>query len=375
MEHQRGGREAQCFQGGDLFALGGHQPSKHDIQEECRHPEEDDGDGDRHDLLLIEFILEEAVRRLIPAGDGADRTIRLEQPVEFIDHLLRVDAGNERHDGVVEGAFHIEGRLRRAAVDPENGVEPVVRDRYPRLHRIDIFRRQRDGRDMKALKAPVQHHRQFAAECHRVGLGKRLVDRGVLRDARLRRAASTHMQSRQRLIAGMRQRHHARRNRQRRRWPIQDYVPDDAGLDRGDPGNLPELRHHRKRRALQRDEHLREAGACVEAITPCTQGAIGRYRSDKDGHAGRDHQRNRDHLAAHGPDIPQQLAIEQAHQRTSFGVSLCGLRSSPTMRPPPRRRTRSAMPAMAALWVMMTVVVPSSSLARAMAASTTFPVS
>ena len=250
VEHQRGGRKAQRLQGGDLFALGRHQPSKHDIQEECRDGEEDDGNGDRHDLLLIEFILEEAVRRLIPAGDGTDRTVRLEQPVEFIDHLFRVGARDERHDGVVEGAFHIEGRLRRAAVDPENGVEPVVRDRYPRLHRIDVFRRQRDRRDMKALKAPVQHHRHIGAELHPVGLGKRLVDGDVLRGTRLRRAAPTHMQPRQWLVSGMRQRHHARRNRQRRRWPIQDYVPDDAGFDRGDPGNLPELRHHRKRRAL-----------------------------------------------------------------------------------------------------------------------------
>ena len=61
VKHQRGGRKAQRLQGGDLFALGGHQPSKHDIQEECRHAEEDEGNGDRHDLLLIEFILEETV--------------------------------------------------------------------------------------------------------------------------------------------------------------------------------------------------------------------------------------------------------------------------------------------------------------------------
>ena len=228
---------------------------------------------------------------------------------------------------------------------------------------------------MKALKAPVQHHRHVGAELHPVGLGKRLVDRDALRDTRLRRAASTHVQPRQRLVSGMRQRHHPRRNRQHGRWPIQNHIANDAGLDRGNAGNLPELRHHRKRRAFQRNEDLREARACIEAIAPGAQGIVGRYRSDKYGHARRYHQGNRDHLAAHGRDIPQQLAIEQGHQRTSSGVSRRGLRSSPTMRPPPRRRTRSAMPAIAALWVMITVVVPSCSLTRAIAASTTLPVS
>ena len=167
VQHQRRRRKAERLQGRDLLALRGHQPSEHHVEQKRRDPEEDDGNGDRHHLLLVEFVLEETVGRLITPGDGADRTVGLEQAVEFVDHLPGVGARGERHDGVVEGAFHVEGGLRRAAVDPEHGVEAVVGDRHPRLHRIDIFGRQRDGGDAKALDPPVQHHRTSVPSSHR----------------------------------------------------------------------------------------------------------------------------------------------------------------------------------------------------------------
>ena len=126
------------------------------------------------------------------------------------------------------------------------------------------------------------------------------------------------------------------------------------------PGNLIELGHDRERRPFERDETCGNRALGVEAVAPGSQRIIGRYRGDEYRDAGGDHQRNRHDLPAHGEDIPQKFAIQQAHQRTSSGESRRALRSSPTMRPPPSRSTRSAMPAIAALWVMITVVVPSS---------------
>ena len=76
---------------------------------------------DRHHLLLVELVLEEPVGRLVAPLDGADRTVGLKQAIKLGDHRLRIGAGGKRHDGIVEGAFHVERGFRRAAVDPQDG--------------------------------------------------------------------------------------------------------------------------------------------------------------------------------------------------------------------------------------------------------------
>ena len=77
--------------------------------------------------------------------------------------------------------------------------------------------------------------------------------------------------------------------------------------------------------------------------------------------------------------VAQQLAVERgiviAHHDSSCGASfLCVRSSTAATRPSASRMTRSAMAAIAALWVITTVVVPSSALMRASASSTTTPV-
>lgn len=61
VQDQRYSREAERLQGGDLLALGGNQPSQHHVEQERGDAEEDDGDGDRHRLLLVEFVFEKAI--------------------------------------------------------------------------------------------------------------------------------------------------------------------------------------------------------------------------------------------------------------------------------------------------------------------------
>src|SRR5690606_6508670 len=99
----------------------------------------------------------------------------------------------------------------------------------------------------------------------------------------------------------------------------------------------------------------------------------------------RHHQRDGERLAPHAREVAQQLAIqrqrqpcqgeEAVHQESSDGVSRVVLRSIPWIRPSPSRMMRSAMRAIAALWVMTTTVVPSSRLIRSITSSTSLPVS
>ena len=338
-------------------------------------PKKMTGIVDRHHLLLVKLVFEEAVGRLVAPLDGADRSIGRQQPVKLVDHRLGIGIARERNDGIVEGAFHVEGGFGRAAIDPQDGVESIVRDRDPRLHRIDVFGRQRDAGNVKTLHASIKHDAHRGSGRHPIRLRKGFVDGGAMRIARLRRRTATQVQTRKRLVARMGERYHPGGYRQDCGRPINDDVAHDARLDRGDAGNFVEARHDGQRGTLERDENLREARIRIEAIAPGLQRIVCRNRGDEYRDTRRHHQRNREHLSPHGGNITQEFAIEQAHQRTSSGESRRALCCSSTMRPPPSRSTRSAMPAIAALWVMTTVVVPSCSLTRAIAASTTLPVS
>src|SRR5690606_37165603 len=124
-----------------------------------------------------------------------------------------------------------------------------------------------------------------------------------------------------------------------------------------------------------RNEDMRKAALVVVTRGGCRQGIVGGNRGHEHGHAGGDDERDGDDLPAHGAEIAQQLAVEQAHQLSSSGERRRAFFSSPTICPSRRRSTRSAMPAMASLWVMTMAVVPSSVFARAIAPSTSFPVS
>ena len=139
-------------------------------------------------------------------------------------------------------------------------------------------------------------------------------------------------------------------------------------------GNGFELALQRQRCPLERGKHVSKARLGVVQVTRPGQGVVGREAGDKSRHPAGHHQCDGDGLTPHQAQIAQQFAVEGLHQDSSLGLSLWALVSTRWMRPPPRDRMRSAMPAMAALWVMTMVVVPSSRLMRSMTSSTSLPV-
>ncbi len=244
-----------------------------------------------------------------------------------------------------------------------------------RLDRVDVFRRQRDPGDAEGLDPAIEDDAQVRARRDRIRLRESLVDQRAADIARRGPGATPQMQPIERLVAAVHQRDHARRHRQRRGRQVDDEITHDPRLDRDHARNLGEPRHDRERRPLDRHEHVGKPGLLVEPAEGRLERIVGRHRRDEHGNAGGDQQRDGDDLRAHGGEIAHELAIEQAHQLNSSGDSRRALRSIATMRPPPSRSTRSAMPAIAALWVMITIVVPSSLFTRAIAASTSLPVS
>src|SRR6516165_4497615 len=102
-------RHAKRLEGCDLLALRGDKPAQGDIEEERGDGEEDIWNGRRSHPLLVELVLEKAVRRLIAALESAERPIRFEKPIDLVDCVLGVGSWSERNDRIVEGAFHREG--------------------------------------------------------------------------------------------------------------------------------------------------------------------------------------------------------------------------------------------------------------------------
>ncbi|XUM20277.1 hypothetical protein ACRAVF_22200 [Bradyrhizobium oligotrophicum S58] len=171
--------------------------------------------------------------------------------------------------------------LGRAAVDPQDRIEAIVRDRQSRAYRVDIFRRQRDAGYPERLQPAVEQHADLVARCDAVGIREGFVDRGAARVARPGRRAAAQMQTRQRLVAGAAERDEARRHRLRRGRRVDDDLAHDARLDRHDAGDGVEAGDQRQRRALQGDEDLRKPRLCIELLAAGAQRSIGGDRTDE----------------------------------------------------------------------------------------------
>jgi hypothetical protein len=105
---------------------------------------------------------------------------------------------------------------------------------------------------------------------------------------------------------------------------------------------------------------MSETRGFVIGLARPVERVISRDLGNKRAYARRDDQGDGKGLPFHVGQIAQQFAIERFHQDGSAGVTLCGFCSTATICPLARRMMRSAMPEIAALWVMTMAVVPSS---------------
>ena len=79
---------AEGLQHRDLLALRRHQAPITTFSRKRRHAEEDRREQPRHDLQLVELLVEEPVRELQVAAVGADAAVAREQRVERVDDVV-----------------------------------------------------------------------------------------------------------------------------------------------------------------------------------------------------------------------------------------------------------------------------------------------
>ena len=139
----------------------------------------------------------------------------------------------------------------------------------------------------------------------------------------------------------------------------------DAPLDHADARQPLYFLQHALRCALGRGENVGEAIAIIIRLPRCIQRAHHPQRHHHHPYARGNHQRDRESLAAHPPQVAQHLAVQWAEpdyhimspgrRRVGFGLLLASWPSA-------KRSTWSAISAITALCVIKSVVVPSSRL-------------
>ena len=312
----------------------------------------------------------------VAATDGVQAAVALEQLIDAVDHLRLVGARAQAQGDVVEGAVHVEGRAHRVAAHPQHAETAVVGEDVGAADLVDVLRRQGDADHAQGLPAAVHDGAEGVADVEVVGGGEGLAGDHLVAPAWLDPAAAPQVQVVEDRHPPFGDRLQAAGGRLGQAGHVEGDVEDDARLHRGDAGDARQPRRQRVRSALEVHEDVGEAVVGVVRRLRDQQRRVGRAGADENRHAAGDDQGDGDHLAAQVPEVAAQLAVEGAHhQVSSSGRARRSFTCTSTMRPLRRRTTRWPIAAMAALWVMTAVVVPTSRLTRSMTSSTSLPVS
>ena len=314
------------------------------------------------------------MRHLLGSTVGTEASIGREQRVERCDHRALRRARRKRADEVVERPRHVVGGGKACARHPQDAELPIVGQRLAAADREHVFRRQRDADDGERLVTAVDQCPQRVARNEPVPHGEALADDHLVVPAVLGPAAGAQVQAVQQRQTAIGQRDHPPHRRRGGAGHVERHVVHDPQLDGGQAGDRLDAWRERERRALDAGEHVGEVRLDVERLLRAPQRVVGGERGDQRRDPARDDQRDRHRLRLHLREVAHELAVDRFHQAISAAVSRCALTSTPAMRPSASRNTRSAMPAIAALCVITTAVVPSSRLMRAITSSTTLPV-
>jgi hypothetical protein len=209
-------RKAQSLEGRNLLALRCHNTTKRYVEQECSNTEKYVGNCYGHHFLLLQFVVEKAVRRLVAPGEGAYRAVGLKQSVELVYHRLRIRTSRKRDDDVVESTNHVKRRLGGRAIHPKDCVVTIIGDQKAGLDRVDVFRRQRDPGNAKGLDTAIEDNPQIRPRHDAVGLRERFIDHSGTGIARLRGGATSQIKAIERFIPTLCQRDHPGRNRKGR---------------------------------------------------------------------------------------------------------------------------------------------------------------
>src|SRR5690606_34105637 len=381
---------AKRLEGGDLFALGGDEARDHDVEQEGRHAEEDRRQYRAEDLLLPDLAIEDRMRNLVLATVGLAHAVRL-QPARQLRHDIALGcAGRELGRHLGERSIHVVGSGQGVAVDPEHAEATHVRMAAEAGE--DVLGRERGTDDEQVAFLAIDQRRDGIAGFETPDIGEsRRYERlyatvapgaGL---AELGGPARAHHDAVHALWLPVVDPDQATDDRVAHVLEPNPHHVLDGGLHVGDARYGAQALLEGVGGALDRREYIGEPLLGIESIAGDDQRIDRAQAGDEAADAAGHHQRDGERLAPHAREVAQQLAVERqrhpcegkqaVHQESSDGVSRVALRSMPRIRPSPSRMMRSAMRAIAALWVMTTTVVPSSRLIRSITSSTSLPVS
>src|SRR3990172_5473843 len=207
-----------------------------------------------------------------------------------------------------------------------------------------------------------------------MGLGKCLADNHLIILSRLNSPPLSEVKSVQQRLSVIRYRNQLGCNRLIKTLDIQLYICGNTGLYLIHTRYLMDAMLKAFRGALQ---GCKDIGKIIIQIKPRARKVEGVHSTnehDKGGYPAHNNQDDGKGLAFHLPEIAQEFFIKGLHQCISLGGFFTAFRVISEICPLLRCTTRSAMPAMSALCVIIAVVVPSSRFTLSNASSTTTPV-
>jgi hypothetical protein len=170
----------------DLTALELHEAREHDVEQERRDQQEERRELRRHVLELPELLGEEVVRELSIATVRAEPAVATEHLVDAVDDGSLVGSGHDREHRLVEGALHVERRLRGVAAHPDHRAFLRVHRDLARAEHDHELRREPHPHHAHLAPHPADHERDAGTAAEAVRFGERVREHHLVVAAFLR---------------------------------------------------------------------------------------------------------------------------------------------------------------------------------------------
>ena len=320
MRRDRAVRITQRLERSDLFALRRDEPRHDDVEQERRHRQEDRRQHRAHHVLLLDFVGQHRVRGLVGATDRLAPAVGAQAQRQGGDHLTLRRPRREADRDAVERALHVERRLERLRVDPEDA-EAALIGHAPQPGE-DVLGRQRDALDHQRAALAVHQRAEpgagLEAMRHREGFRHQRRDRAIAGPCPgaaglIQRAAGAnrHPVHARRLAAV--QADELADDRVGLALDLDPHRHFRRRLHVGDAGDGAQHFDERQRRALDAREHVGKAAGGVVVVARLRERVHRRQRGDEAADAAAHHERDRERLAPHQRQVAQQFAVERFH--------------------------------------------------------------
>ena len=203
------------------------------------------------------------MRRLILSAVRRPPAVAVEQHIEALDHVALGRIAQQFEIDRGESAVEIVDACECLFGHPDDAEATIIRHDIARARRIDKLRRERDSDDHKLAFAAIQQGRKARARHKRMRVGEVLVDDDLRGCPGLGHSADPQIEPVERGLADVGQRNELTACGLAKVRNIEQRQLGDAGIDRGNTGNLGDLADQRLRRP---PHHGKNVGECIAFV-------------------------------------------------------------------------------------------------------------